>query len=171
MENPRNFKIEGVTLNWARLDKPVNPFGTEQYELQIATADEAKVKHLEENFVSFRKNKDGSYKKDDAGMFTASLKRKAMKADGSSNGKVRVVKADLSEMSEDDVRALGNGSEGNIILFQYPWAQMGRSGVASSLTAIQVTKYERFVPTGTGMDFEAVGEVAQDNGDEAVSMF
>ena len=39
----RNFKINDVTINYPKLDKPVNPFGAEQYELQIATADEAKV--------------------------------------------------------------------------------------------------------------------------------
>ena len=39
MDQPRNYRINGVELNWARLDTPVNPFGTPQWELQIATTD------------------------------------------------------------------------------------------------------------------------------------
>ena len=77
----RNFKINDVTINYPKLDKPVNPFGAEQYELQIATADEAKVQELEENY-----------------------------------------------------------------------------GVASSLTAIQITDLVVYAPTG-GVDFEAVGSI------------
>ena len=30
LTQPRNYKIMGVELNWARLDQPVNPFGTPQ---------------------------------------------------------------------------------------------------------------------------------------------
>ena len=153
--DPRNFKIEDVTLNYARLDKAVSPFGAPQYELQIATPSEEKVKELEANHVPF-KRKDGALVKDKEGNFVASLRRKAIKADGSDNGKVRVVNGDLTPMSDEDIRQLGNGSKGNVIVFQYSWEQAGRSGIASSLTAIQVTDFERFVPTG-GVDFTPVG--------------
>ena len=37
----RNYRIDNVELNWAKLARPVNPFGTEQWELQIATKDKA----------------------------------------------------------------------------------------------------------------------------------
>ena len=48
---PRNYRIDNVELNYAKLDAPVSPFGTPQYELQIATtdktvADEWKANHL-----------------------------------------------------------------------------------------------------------------------------
>ena len=33
----RNYRIDNVEINWAKLAKPVNPFGTEQWEIQIAT--------------------------------------------------------------------------------------------------------------------------------------
>ena len=145
MDQPRNFKIEGVELNWARLAKPVNPFGTEQYELQIATTDKAKAEELKANHFNV-KEKDGK--------FVVSLKRKAKKADGSDNGPVRVVNADLSPM--ENPATIGNGSIGNVIVFQYPYSAMGRSGIASSLTAVQITKLEEYVSTG-GVDFVAVG--------------
>ena len=63
IEAPRNFKIENVVLNWARLDTPVNPFGTEQYELQIEVSKE-QAADLKSNFFNV-KEKDG--------MFTVSL--------------------------------------------------------------------------------------------------
>ena len=145
MDQPRNFKIENVTLNWARLDTTVNPFGTEQYELQIATADKAQAEMLKANHLNV-KEKDG--------MFTVSLKRKAKKADGSDNGKVRVVSADLSPM--ENTKIIGNGSIGNVVVFQYPYSAAGRKGIASSLTAVQVTKLEKYEASAAA-EFTAVG--------------
>ena len=149
MENPRNIRIDGVELNWARLDRPVNPFGTEQYELQIATTDAEKAQEMRDKALNV-KEKDGK--------FVASLKRKTTKADGSDNGKVRVVNADLTPFANP--ASIGNGSIGNVIVFQYPYSAMGRSGIASSLTAVQVVKHEVFTPTSGGVDFDAVAAPA-----------
>jgi hypothetical protein len=151
----RNFKITDVTVNYPKLDKPVNPFGAEQYELQIATADESKVKELEDNYINFRR-KDGELVKDATGMFTASLKRKAHKANGEDNGKVRVVNSDLTPMEK--LTTIGNGSKANVIVFQYPYDVAGRKGVGSSLTAIQITDHIVYAPNN-GVDFEAVGSI------------
>ena len=60
MDQPRNYKITDVELNWARLTKPVNPFGTEQWELQIATTDQAKAKELADDHLNV-KEKDGKF--------------------------------------------------------------------------------------------------------------
>ena len=89
-------------------------------------------------------------------MFVVSLKRKAKKADGSDNGKVRVVNADLSPM--ENTRILGNGSIGNVVVFQYPYSAAGRSGIANSLTAVQVTKLEKYESVASA-DFTAVDGV------------
>lgn len=144
MDQPKNTKIENVELNWAKLARPVSPFGTEQYELQIATTDAKKAQELRDNHLNV-KEKDGK--------FVVSLKRKAKKADGSDNGAPRVVNADLSPMA--DPTKIGNGSVGNVIVWQYPYEAMGRKGIASSLTAVQVLQLEEYVATG-GVDFEAV---------------
>ncbi len=128
MEKPRNYLISDVTLNWARLDKPQNPFGTEQYELQIATTDAAKAEELKANHLNVKEK--------EAGTFTVSLKRKAKRADGSDNGKVQVVGTKASDVI--DVRTIGNGSQGNVIVWQQPYEAMGRSGIATSLTKVQV---------------------------------
>lgn len=149
MDQPRNVRIDGVELNWAKLAKPVqNPFNKDEtlYELQIATTDAAKKSEIEGYGIKVRE-KDGK--------FVASLKRKTKKADGSDNGPVRVVNGDLTPMNNPET--IGNGSVGNVILFQYPWSNMGRSGIGTSLTAVQVTKLEAYTPTSSGVEFEAVG--------------
>lgn len=145
MEFPRQLKIDDVEFNYPRLDKPTNPFGTEQYELQIATTDSAKAQYLKDNKLNV-KEKDG--------VFTVSLKRKARKANGEDNGKVRVVTATKQEF--EDVRTIGNGSRGNVILYQYEYDTAGRKGVAASLTAVQVVEHIPYSPTG--VDFDIVGE-------------
>lgn len=133
----RNYRIDNVELNWAKLAKPVSPFGTLQWELQIATEDKALAEELRANHFNV-KEKDGK--------FVVSLKRKAVKSDGTDNTPVRVVNAQLAEI---DANTLGNGSRGNVIVFQYPYETAGRSGVASSLSGVQVTELVEYTP-GTG---------------------
>ena len=156
MDKPRNFLISDVELNWARLDTPINPFGTEVYELQIATTDSAKADDLKANHFNV-KEKDG--------VFSVSLKRNALKRDGSDNGKVRVVDAD--KMPMENTRSIGNGSTGNVIVWQYPYDQAGRKGVSGSLTAVQVTNLVEY--NAGGIDFDIVG--GGESSSEAPDMF
>ena len=61
MESPRNFKIEGVELNWVKLSKPVvNAFNKNEtlWEMQIATTDKSKAEELKANHINM-KEKDG----------------------------------------------------------------------------------------------------------------
>ena len=158
MEKPRNHLISNVTLNWARLDKPQNPFGTEQYEVQIETKDPAKAAELTANHMNVKEK--------EAGVFTVSLKRKAKRADGSDNGKVEVVGTKASEVI--DVRTIGNGSQGNVIVWQYPYDAAGRQGIATSLTKIQITDLK--VYANDSIDFDMIddsgfAEVAADASD------
>ena len=163
MDQPRNIKIEGVELNWAKLDGPVqNPFNKNEYqwELQIATKDRAKAEDLRANHFNV-KEKDG--------VFTVSLKRKTKKSNGEDNGPVRVVDANLQDIVNR--RGIGNGSIGNVIVFQYPWENMGRKGIGSSLTAVQVTELEVYNPDNQ-VSFEAVGTpAAPAETQDPVSMF
>ena len=149
MNDPRNYRIDDVELHYAKLDKPVSPFGTAQWELMIATDDAAKAEEWKKNHLKV-KEKDGKY--------VVSLKRKTTKANGDDNGPVRVVNADLSPFNERN--SIGNGTKGNVILFQYPWDNMGRTGIATSLTAVQITDFKRFTPSAGGMDFTAVEGVS-----------
>ena len=136
----RNYRIDNVELNWAKLDQPVSPFGTLQWELQIATTDKAKAKELKDNYFNV-KEKDGK--------FVVSLKRKAIKSDGTENNPVRVVDGSLEPI---DAKKLGNGSTGNVIVYQYPYETAGRKGIASSLSGVQVTELVEYNPSASGFD-------------------
>ena len=133
---PRNVIINDVELNWCKLAKPMtNQFGATQYEMQIVAKDKAHAdKITAETGISF-KEKDGK--------FQSNLKRKATKRDGSDNGAPRVV--DSNKAPLENPGSVGNGSRGNIIVWQYEYEFGGRKGVGNSLTAVQVTslvKYE-----------------------------
>lgn len=143
MENPRNYKIDNVIMNWVKIDTPVDSFGNMVYEMQIVVSKE-QAEVLKANHISV-KEKDGA--------LVANLKRKAFKKDGSDNGKVRAVDADLKPI--ENTRSIGNGSVGNVIVWQYPYKNAMRSGIGNSLTAIQVTELKEYKATG-GVDFEAV---------------
>ena len=148
MDQPKNVLINDVELNWARLDTPVSPFGTSQWELQIATSDKKKVKELKDLGLNV-KEKDGKS--------IVSLKRKAVRADGTPMEPVRVV--DINRNPIMNRRSIGNGSKGNVILWSYPYDVMGRKGVGFSLTAVQVTDLVEYTPD-TAVDFSAPEEAA-----------
>ena len=147
----RNFRMDDVELNWAKLSKPVSPFGSPQWELQVVVPED-RASELSDNHLNVKPAKDakGNLR---PGFVSASLKRKAIKADGSENGKVRVVNAEAQPM--ENVDQIGNGSRGNVIVFQYEYSNSGRTGIASSLTAVQVTKLEVYNGGGSS-DFEPV---------------
>lgn len=161
LAEPRNFFIKNVTLNWARLDRPVAPFGTEQYELQVATTDKKYAAELKANHFNV-KEKDGVY--------TVALKRKARKADGSDNGAPKVLNGDLSTFDFSE-HLIGNGSTGNVKVYQYPYNVQGRKGVGSSLTAVQITDLVAYTGGQANDGFEAIdmpteSPKADDDGDD-----
>ena len=145
IESPRNVKVTDVELNWAKLDTPVSPFGTAQWELQLATDDKAKAKEMTDLGLMV-KEKDGK--------FVVNVKRKATRSDGSPMDPVRVV--DINREPIMDRRSIGNGSKGNVILWQYPYDVMGRKGMGTSLTAVQVTKLEVYKSEASSMEFDIV---------------
>ncbi len=149
IDKPRNVLITDVEINYPRLDTPVNPFGTPIYEVQIATTSADKAQEMRDMGLNV-KERDGK--------FTVSAKRNAQRRDGSDNGKVRVV--DAQKMPMENVRTIGNGSTGNVILWQYPYDAAGRKGVSASLTAIQVTNLVEYTG-GAGVDFDVVGDAPE----------
>lgn len=162
LESPRNYFIKNVELNWARLDRPVNPFGTEQYELQVSTTDKKLAKELKDNFFNV-KEKDGKY--------VVSLKRKARKANGDDNGAPKVVNADLSPF-DFSKHLIGNGTVGNVKVYQYPYEMMGRKGIGSSLTAVQIVDLVAYTGGGNNQDFEAIdGDMVADESNSVADLF
>ena len=146
IEAPRNYMIRNVELNWARLDTTQSPFGKEQYEMQIATTDKEVADEWTANYLSV-KEKDGVY--------SVGLNRKAFKTNGDTNGKVKVVTSDLKPLPEGTM--IGNGSTGNVKIYQYSYDVAGKKGTGSSLTAVQVTNLLVYLGN-TDDDFVAIEE-------------
>ena len=147
---PRNVVINNVELNWAKLAKPItNQFGATQYELQIATKDKAHADKITADTGLSFKEKDGK--------FVMNLKRKAKDSKGADMTPVRVVDAAKNAMEGG---IIGNGSIGNVIVWQYEYNFGGRSGVGSSLTAVQVTNLVKYERT-SDVDFDAVEAPAE----------
>jgi hypothetical protein len=74
--------------------------------------------------------------------FRVNLRKKSIKEDGSAALPVKVVGGDLEEIDPDSI---GNGSIGNVRLYQYEYMKEGKSkATASILMGIQVTKLVKF---------------------------
>ncbi len=136
----RTYRIDNVQLNWAKLDKPVSPFGTPQWEVQAVITDKKLANALMKEHFNV-KEKDGS--------FIIPLKRKALKKDGSPNNPPQVVDAKLKPL---DPNVIGNGSIGNVMVYQYEYDMMGRQGVGTMLSGVQVTHLEVYNPSESGFD-------------------
>lgn len=139
--------IRDVKLNFMKIDpaKPVSPFGALQWEAQIeVSADReeelsslGKVRHLENGNVA------------------VNLKRKAVKADGSSNAPVGLV--DASKNPITTYNNLGNGSTGNVKIYRAEYEYAGKKGITTILSAIQIT--DLVIYTGT-VDFDMEADEA-----------
>ena len=144
---PRSIIVKDLIAKYCRIsgaDAPVNPFGSKQWEMQITTEDPAKVKELTEAGLTVKQDKN------DPKIHTVNLKRKGIKADGNPNAPVKIVDSQLQPLAGDNI---GNGSKVNVNLWQYEYEAPGRSGVATSLTAVQVTELVEYTPSA---GFEAV---------------
>jgi len=154
-----NVILKDVEIHWAKLDKPVSPFGVDQYEVQIQAP-----KKREKELAMF-----GKTKVLDNGNVSINLKKKAVKADGTEAAKVRVVDASKKEF---DAKLIGNGSVGNILVMQKPYeikapnGKVTKSGISTMLIAVQVTKLVKYERSSENfVDFEeTVGDtIASDD--------
>ena len=138
LTEPRQHRINNVELNWPKLVKAVSPFGELQWELQIATTDEAVAKEWADNFLKVNHDKE-------SGKYSVNLKRKATYKSRDSgalenNTPVKVVDHNVNPI---DATRLGNGSKGNVLLWQRPYENKAakRKGISTILTGVQVTKF------------------------------
>tara|TARA_X000001382_G_scaffold92571_2_gene67159 strand:- start:6907 stop:7398 length:492 start_codon:yes stop_codon:yes gene_type:complete len=138
---PRSIIVKDLTAKFCRIsgsDAPVNPFGSKQWEMMIQTSDPAKVQELKDHGLTVKQDKE------DEKLFSVNLKRKGIKADGNPNAPVKIVDAKLTPITGDNI---GNGSKVNVNLWQYAYEAPGRSGIATSLTAVQVVELVEYTPT------------------------
>jgi len=145
----RTVIIPEVELHWAKLVKPVEPFGTLQWELQMRTRDKAKAKAWKDEYylpVKTESDDDGTY-------YKANVKRKALNKEGERNKAPEVVDANKQVIDGNNI---GNGSMGNVMLFQYPYEVAGRKGVASMISKVQITDLKVYENSGA-TDFDVIG--------------
>lgn len=149
--------LKGAELWWARLDKPVSPFGTSQWELQVRTSDKAQAKGWKDEGINVRENDD-----DNGKYFFANLKRKAIfEKTGEDMSPPVVVDGKLMPL---EASKLGNGSVGNVQVLTRPYEFGGRKGISVVLKAVQVTKLIEYQGS-SGLAFEEIGdtEIATDS--------
>lgn len=143
-----NKIIKDVNLFWAKLDKPVEPFGTMRWEIQLR-GDKSRLAEF---------NTLGKAKVNDDGSVQVNLQKKAFKRDGTEAQKVRVV--DNNKLPLDPA-IIGNGSVGNVLVMQSPYemrapnGKVTKSGISTMLIAVQITKLVKYEPKSS-IDFDTV---------------
>ena len=151
LNEKRTVIIKDVELFYTKLDQPVNPFGTEQWEAQIRTNDKDAADGWKKDFfLNVKENKE-------EGFWFANLTRGLYRKDkgqvtDQKNSPPDVVDGQRQPM---DPTTIGYGSKGAVRVFQAPYNFKGRQGVSTTLSAVQVTKlvpYEK----SSGIDFDVV---------------
>jgi hypothetical protein len=96
--------------------------------------------------------------------FRVNLRKKSIKEDGEAAGPVKVVNGGLDDI---DPNTIGNGSIGNIRIFQYEYPKDdGKSkGIASVLMGIQITKHIVYKAKPRDDDFDMTETETVDHGD------
>jgi hypothetical protein len=142
--------IKQAQLFFAKLDpkRPSKKFSKEnpRWELQIRTTNK-EVKKLWESMDL----KPKLVEDEESGgvYYRVNLSKKAFKKDGEANDPVEVVNGNLDKI---DPSSIGNGSIGNIRVYQYEYNNEGKKGIASTLMKVQVTKHVVYVPKGNPDD-------------------
>jgi len=139
--------IPELQLYYAKLDKPVNPFGTDIYDIQLRFP----ANRTEEM------SKFGKVRQVEDGQFAINVTRKAKNAKGQET-KVRVVDQNKNNITD----LIGNGSIGNVMVYQYPWEVSGKTGIKTVVLAIQVTKLLKYEPEG--VDFDVITPTKKSTG-------
>jgi hypothetical protein len=141
--------LKNVELFYPRLDpkKPNARFNKEQptWEVQIRTRDK-KVK----NEWAALNLKPKTVEDDDGKVFySVTLRKKSKKKDGEVNQPVKVIDGGLNDINP---MSIGNGSIGNVRIFQYEYGDEKK--IASMLMAVQITKLNEYIPKASDDEFE-----------------
>lgn len=147
IEEKRTVILSDVELHWAKLDSPVDPFktGEKVWEVQIRTDKEDVAKTwAKEYFINAKKDNEGFWK--------ANIKRKELNRKGESNNPPIVLGRNNQPIPSSNI---GNGSIGDLKLFQYPYNVAGRKGVSSMLSAVRIKELIEYTPSSE-VDFDVI---------------
>ena len=146
--------LEGVEIWFAKVNpkRPSAKFNKKNptWECQIRTTSKEKKKEWENINLNVK-----AIIPDEEGMlpfWRCNLRKKSLKEDGTPSSFVKVIDGDFNEVDPDTI---GNGSIGNVRIFQYEYSkQEGGKGVASVLMGIQLTKHIMYTPKPYDDDFK-----------------
>lgn len=141
--------IKGAEIWFPKLvpNKPNTRFNKENgtWEVQIRTTDK-KVKAEWAKLGLKVKTVDD----DDKGIYySCTIRKKSKKKDGTPNQPVKVVTGSLEDL---DPATIGNGSIGNLRLFQYEYGDDNK--IATMLMSVQITKLNEYIPKPSEDEFE-----------------
>ena len=95
--------------------------------------------------------------------YRVNLRKKSIKEDGEAASPVKVVNGGLEDI---DPNTIGNGSIGNIRIFQYEYPKDDKTkGIASVLMGIQITKHIVYKAKARDDDFDMTETETVDNAD------
>ena len=131
--------VRDLKFYYAKLDKPVeHKFNNNLiYDVQLRFPKE-RIEEMSA-YGKVRQVEDGDY--------AINLTRNAVNAAGKKQT-VRVVDTNKEPIKD----LIGNGSEGNAIVYSYPWTRGGNSGVKTIILAIQVTNLIKYEPSDIDFD-------------------
>jgi len=131
--------VRDLKFYYAKLDKPIeHKFNqTMIYDVQLRFPKE-RIEEMSA-YGKVRQVEDGNY--------AINLTRNAVNAAGKKQT-VRVVDTNKEPIKD----LIGNGSEGNAIVYSYPWTRGGNSGVKTIILAIQITNLIKYEPSDIDFD-------------------
>jgi hypothetical protein len=139
--------IKGVEIHFCKLDpkrpsKKMNPKNP-TWELQMrTTSKEIRKSWTEMNIKSKAVREDKTDEESKILYYSANLKKKSIKEDGSNAMPVEVVNGKNQAV---DPNSIGNGSIANLRVFQHPYTFEGVDGIATVLMAVQLIKHVVYV--------------------------
>lgn len=118
---------------------PANP----TWETQIRTTDkEVRKKWMAMNIKTKAVREDKDDEESKILYYSANLKKKSLKKDGTPNGPVEVINGKGEDL---DPNSIGNGSVANLRIFQHDYVFEGIPGIATVLMGMQIIKHVVYV--------------------------
>lgn len=156
-EGARELLLQDVEFHYFK-SKPVQFKGKDQWEVTIRTKDAQQAEQWEDNHLKVKGNGTSTKMPDE---WSVSLNRKVLKRDGTPQEPVRVVDENLKPYTPEEQRKIGNGSIGNVIIWQGHYDNEHGKGISTSLTAMQIPRDKLQVYEGSmeTVDFENLGNV------------
>lgn len=136
----------------SRPNKRFNPENP-TWEVQIRTEDKEKKKAWEEAKLVVK----AIVPDEGPPYFRVNIRKKYLKEDGTQSSHPEVIDANLNPL---DPNIIGNGSIGNVRIFQYEYPKAaGGVGTASVFMGVQITKLIKYTPKPREDEFEDAGEM------------